>query len=143
MIALLSGIERAASWLIEGAYLVIIVLFLLLPDIDERSIFSDLDLGLLASRLLDLSLVISFTVFGCFRGFAYRSSRKIILDRLLHRRWQVSYRYLLLVFVLIHARIDQGANCPESDDDGDRRYNSSVHFECFSFFFDCDVFRMQ
>lgn len=39
-----------------------------------------------------------------FRGFGDRSSRKIVLDRLLLRRWQVSHRYLLLVFVLITAR---------------------------------------
>src|SRR5215831_11044923 len=100
------------------------------PVLIERtpaSVFIDLDLDLFASGLLDLSLVISFTVFGFFRGFGERSSRKIVLDRLLHRRWQVSHRYLLLVFLLIHTPIDQGAKGPESDNDGDCRYNSSVH----------------
>ena len=58
--------------------------------------------GALAQRNL------SPAVFGSFRGFGDRSLRTIVLDRLLLRRWQVSHRYLLLVFVLIHTRIDQG-----------------------------------
>src|SRR6266478_2661097 len=107
---------------------VIISLFLFLPDADKLSILSDLDLDLFASGLLYLSLVISFTVFGFFRGFGDSSSPKIVLDRLLHRSWQLSHRHLLLVFLLIHSRIDHGANCRHPDDDGDCRYNSSVHW---------------
>src|SRR6266478_4519383 len=147
MIALLSGIKVLALSrglvLIEKALTsVIIFIFLFLPNSDEASVLSDLDLDLFASGLLDFSLVISLTVFGFFRGLGDSSSPKIVLDRLLHRSRQLSHRYLLLVFLLIHARIDQGANCRESDDDGDCRYNSFVHLERFSFF-DCDAFGMQ
>src|SRR6266446_5774573 len=119
-----------------------VIIFLFLPDLpeaDEASILSDLDLDLFASGLLDLSLVIGIASFGFFRGFGDSSSPKIVLDCLLHRSRQLSHRYLLLVFLLVHSRIDQGTNCRHPDDDGDCRYNSSVHWND-SPFLDCDVF---
>src|SRR6266446_9758938 len=108
-----------------------VIIFLFLPDLpeaDEASILSDLDLDLFASRLLDFSLVIGLASFGFFRGFGDSSSPKIVLDRLLHRSWQLSHRHLLLVFLLVHSRIDQGPHCRESDDNRDCCYNSSVHW---------------
>ena len=48
---------------------VIIFIFLFLPNSDEASILSDLDLDLFASGLLDFSLVISLTVFGFLSRF--------------------------------------------------------------------------
>src|ERR1700730_7063130 len=56
-----------------------------LPDADEASILSDLDLDLIATRFLNLSLVISLTVFGFLLSFGDSSSSKIVLDGLLQR----------------------------------------------------------
>src|SRR6266446_6271816 len=143
MIALLSGIKVVGSLVASCAHRkaltsVIIFIFLFLPNSDEASVLSDLDLDLFASGLLDFSLVISLTVFGFFRGLGDSSSPKIVLDRLLHRSRQLSLRYLLLVFLLVLSRIDPGANCRESDDDRDCRYNSSVHCNA-SPFSDCNA----
>ena len=40
-------------------------------------------------------------------------SPEIVIDRLLYRGWQLSHRYFLFVFILVHSRIDEGANCHE------------------------------
>src|SRR5262249_21089710 len=97
-----------ASRLIEKMLIsVFIFIFLFLPNADERSILSDLDLDLLASRFLDLSFVIGLVPFDFFRGFGDSSSPKIVLDGLLHRCRQITYRYLLLVFVFLGACINQ------------------------------------
>src|SRR6516164_2403026 len=96
----------------------ILIIFLFLPKADERSIFSDLNLNLFASRFLDLSFVIGLVPFGFFRGFCDSSSQKIVLDGLLHRSWQITHLYLLLGFVFLVACINQGCGCRDSEDGG-------------------------
>src|SRR6516165_2662382 len=96
----------------------ILILFLFLPNADERSILSDLDLDFFASRFLNLSFVIGFVPLGFFGGFGDSSSTKIVLDGLLHRRWHITHLYLLLVFVFLIACINQGRSCHDSQDGG-------------------------
>src|SRR5262249_18755292 len=113
---------------------VIIFLFRFLPNTDERSILRDLDLDLLSSRFLDLSFVKGLVPFGFFRGLGDSSFPKIVLEGLLHRSRQITHRYLLRVFVLLGACINQGCTYGDSEDGGCQN-NYCFHWVGTLFFF--------